>query len=101
MFESTGFFALRRNWARLTTAFADWGASLIIGACACPLWVVPGHSAGAIGMSAFTHQRLSEYPTDHYVGICIETSAMAEQNTLRLPQVNFSDCRLRLLPLEE
>jgi hypothetical protein len=44
---------------------------------------------------------LSEYPTDYYVGICIETSAMAEQNTLRLPRVNFSDCRLRLLPLEE
>ena len=29
-------------------------ASLIIGACACPLWVITGHSAGAIGMSAFT-----------------------------------------------
>jgi hypothetical protein len=28
---------------------------------------------------------LSEYPTDYFVGICIETSAMAEQNTLRLP----------------
>jgi hypothetical protein len=26
---------------------------------------------------------------------------MAEQNTLRLPRVDFSDCRLRLLPLEE
>jgi len=43
--------------------------------------------------------RLSEYPTDYFVGICIETSAMAEQNTLRLPPVDFSDCRLRLLPL--
>jgi hypothetical protein len=29
--------------------------------------------------------RFSEYPTDYIVGICIETSAMAEQNTLRLP----------------
>jgi hypothetical protein len=38
---------------------------------------------------------------DYFVGICIETSAMAEQNMLRLPQVDFSDCRLRLLPLEE
>ena len=26
---------------------------------------------------------------------------MAEQNTLRLPRVDFSDCRFRLLPLEE
>jgi hypothetical protein len=45
--------------------------------------------------------RLSEYPTDYFVGICIETSAVAEQNTLWLPRVDFSDCRLRLLPLEE
>ena len=45
--------------------------------------------------------RLSEYPTAYFVGICIETSAMAEQNTLRVPRVDFSDCRLRLLPLEE
>lgn len=44
---------------------------------------------------------LSEDPTNYFVGICIETSAMAEQNTLRLPQVDFSDCRLRLLPLKE
>ena len=29
--------------------------------------------------------RLSKYPTDYFVGIRIETSAMAEQNTLRLP----------------
>ena len=48
------------------------------------------------GEAALSTGRLSEYPTDHYVGICIETSAMAEQNTLRLPRVNFSDCRLRL-----
>src|SRR5215510_11066407 len=46
-------------------------------------------------------QRLSEYPTDYFVGICIETSAMAQQNTLWLPRVDFSDCRLRLPPLEE
>ena len=45
--------------------------------------------------------RLSEYPTDYFVGICIETSAVAEQNTLWLPRVDFSDCRLRLLPLKE
>ena len=45
--------------------------------------------------------RLPEYPTDYFVGICIETSAVAEQNTLWLPRVDFSDCRLRLLPLEE
>jgi len=43
--------------------------------------------------------RLSEYPTDYFVGICIETSAMAEQNTLWLPRVDFSDCRLGFLPL--
>ena len=53
------------------------------------------------GEAPLSTGRLSEYPTDHYVGICIETSAMAEQNTLRLPRVNFSDCRRRLLPLEE
>src|SRR5262245_65963491 len=35
--------------------------------------------------------RLSEYPTDYFVGICIETSAVAEQNTPWLPRVNFSD----------
>jgi hypothetical protein len=45
--------------------------------------------------------RLSEYPTDYFVGICIETTAMAEQNTLWLPRVDFPNCRLRLLPLEE
>src|SRR5262245_18470306 len=45
--------------------------------------------------------RLSEYPTDYSVGICIEISAVAEQNTLWLPRVDFSDFRLRLLPLEE
>jgi hypothetical protein len=45
--------------------------------------------------------RLSEYPTDYFLGIRIETSAMAEQNTLWLPRVDFSDCRVRLLPLEE
>jgi len=45
--------------------------------------------------------RLSEYPTDYFVGICIKTSAVAEQNTLWPPRVDFSDCRLRLLPLEE
>jgi hypothetical protein len=44
--------------------------------------------------------QLSEYPTDYFVDICIERSAMAEQNTLRLPPMDFSDCRLRLLPLE-
>jgi hypothetical protein len=43
----------------------------------------------------------SEYPTNYFVGICIETSAMTEQNTLRLPQMDFSDCGLRPLPLEE
>src|SRR5262249_52759567 len=32
--------------------------------------------------------RLSEYPTDYFVGIGIETSAVAEQNTLRLPRVD-------------
>src|SRR5262249_17873747 len=37
----------------------------------------------------------------YFVGICIETSAVAEQNTLWLPRVDFSDCHLRLLPLEE
>jgi hypothetical protein len=45
--------------------------------------------------------RLSEYPTDYFVGICIETSAVAEQNTLWPPRVDFSDCHLRLLPLEK
>jgi hypothetical protein len=45
--------------------------------------------------------RLSEYPTNYFVGICIKTSAMAEQNTMRLPRVNFSDCRLCLPPLEK
>src|SRR5262249_21573266 len=45
--------------------------------------------------------RLSEYSTDYFIGICIETSAVAEQNTLRLPRVDFPNCRLRLLPLEE
>jgi hypothetical protein len=45
--------------------------------------------------------RLSEYPTDYYVGICIETSAVAEQNTLWLPRVDFSYCCLRLTPLEK
>jgi hypothetical protein len=45
--------------------------------------------------------RLSEYPMDYPVGISVETSTMAEQNTLRLPRVHFSDCRLRLLPLEQ
>jgi hypothetical protein len=45
--------------------------------------------------------RLSKYPTDYFVGICVETSTMAEQNTLRLPRMDFSNCRLRLLPLEE
>jgi hypothetical protein len=45
--------------------------------------------------------RLSEYSPDYFVGICIETSAVAEQNPLRLPRVDFSDCRLRLLPLEK
>jgi hypothetical protein len=44
---------------------------------------------------------LSEDPPDCFVGICIETSAMAEQNTLRLPRVDFPDCRLRFLPLKE
>jgi hypothetical protein len=59
---------------------------------------------GANGMSedrSLSTGRLSEYPTDYFVGICIETSAMAEQNTLRLPRVDFSGCRLRLLALEE
>jgi hypothetical protein len=46
-------------------------------------------------------KRLSEYSTDYFVRICIETSTMAEQNTLRLPRVDFCDCRLRPLPLEE
>jgi hypothetical protein len=50
---------------------------------------------------ALSTGRLSEYPTDYFVGVCIETSAMAEQNTLRLPRVDFSDCCLRLLPLKE
>src|SRR6516225_1293747 len=45
--------------------------------------------------------RLSEYPTDYFVGICIETSAMAEQDTLWLPRVDFPNYRLRLLPLDE
>jgi hypothetical protein len=45
--------------------------------------------------------RLSEYPADYFVDICIETSAMAKQNTLRLPRVDFAYCRLRLLPLEK
>jgi hypothetical protein len=45
--------------------------------------------------------RLSEYPTDYFVGICIEISAMAEQNMPRLPRVDFSDCRLRLLLPED
>src|SRR5262245_9769157 len=42
---------------------------------------------------------ISEYPTDYLVGICIDTSAMAQQNTLRLPRVDFFDRRLCLLPL--
>jgi hypothetical protein len=45
--------------------------------------------------------RLSEYPTDYFVGICIETSAMTEQDALWLPRIDFPNCRLRLLPLEE
>jgi hypothetical protein len=45
--------------------------------------------------------RLSEYPTDYFVGIGIETSAVAEQDTLWLPRVDFSDCRLSLMPLEK
>jgi hypothetical protein len=45
--------------------------------------------------------RLSEYPADYFVRICIEASAMAEQNMLRLPRVDFFDCRLRLMPLDE
>jgi hypothetical protein len=39
--------------------------------------------------------RLSEYPTNYFIGICIETSAMTD--TLWLPRVYFTDCRLRLL----
>jgi hypothetical protein len=49
----------------------------------------------------FSRGRLSEYPADYFVGFCIETSAMAEQDSLWLPRVNFSDCRLCLLSLEE
>src|SRR5262245_47524424 len=49
----------------------------------------------------FSTGRLSEDPTDYFVGICIETSAMAEQNTLRPPQVDLSNSCLRLLPLKE
>jgi hypothetical protein len=56
-----------------------------------------GCSDAAPGLS----WRLSEDPTDYLVGICIETSAMTEQNTLWLPRVDFSDCRLRLPPLEQ
>jgi hypothetical protein len=26
-----------------------------------------------------------EYPSDHFIGICIEATAMAEHNSLRLP----------------
>jgi hypothetical protein len=44
---------------------------------------------------------LSEDPPDDFVGMRIETSAMAEQNALWQPRVDFFDCRLRLLPLEE
>jgi hypothetical protein len=65
----------------------------------CPLWASSGHRAPR-RLSSSTG-RLSEYPTDYFVGICIEASAMAEQNPLRLPRVNFSDCSLRLLPLKE
>jgi hypothetical protein len=59
---------------------------------------------GALGLLAdksLSTERLSEYPTDYFLGIRIETSAMAEQNTLRLPRADFSDCCVRLLPLEE
>jgi hypothetical protein len=52
-------------------------------------------------MPSIVGTRLSKYPTNYLVAICIEISAMAKQNTLRLPQVDFSDCRLRLPPLEE
>jgi hypothetical protein len=38
---------------------------------------------------------------DYFVSICIETSTMAEQDTLRLPRVDFVDCSLRLLALDE
>jgi hypothetical protein len=38
---------------------------------------------------------------DYFVSIRIETSAMAEQNALRLPRVDFTGCRRRLLWLEE
>jgi hypothetical protein len=48
-----------------------------------------------------TIKKDSEYPTDYFVGICIETSPMAEQNTLWLSRVDFPNCRLGLLPLEE
>src|SRR5207253_1315579 len=34
--------------------------------------------------------RLSEYPTDYFVGICFETSAVAEQNTLWLCKIAHS-----------
>jgi hypothetical protein len=77
----------------------------------CPLWVIGGHHPIAPfeldgRFEASRHkpllkERHSEDSTDYSVGICIETSAMAEQNTLRLPQMDFSDCRLRFLPLEE
>jgi hypothetical protein len=63
--------------------------------------VDPQGSTGSSPRTPLSTGTLSEYPADYFVGICIETSTMAEQNTLRLPRVDFSDCRLRLLPLEE
>lgn len=35
--------------------------------------------------AAILTERLSEYPTNYFISICIKTSAMAEQNTPRLP----------------
>ena len=46
-------------------------------------------------------RRLSEHPADYSVDLGIETSTMAEQNTLRMPRVDLSDGRLRPSPLDE
>ena len=45
--------------------------------------------------------RFSEYPPDDLVGMRIETSAMAEQDTLRPPCMDFVERRFRLPPLQE
>jgi hypothetical protein len=58
-------------------------------------------SVRAAAHKPLSTRRLSEYPMNYFVGVCIETSAVAEQNTLWPPRADFSDCRRRLLALEK